>query len=526
MVGEHRGRPVRSAVPAPPARSTRAPARASSPTVVERPAGGGRRAGDGVAGLGPRGEFRRAGEGGGQPVADPGEFGGAAGRRGRREVPGRGEVDIVVEEVDGGQRPAVRRAVPRRRRRGRRSARPRGGGADALPVGFVTAGGGAGGEVGGVDDEELGGRGGPAAAGPAQHPQVQGDAVRAARRRRQRDDGAQRAAAQQVGADAAAGAAGGGGGRHEEDRGAAGPEPGEGVLHPGQFGFGTGREAVLPAGVVGEFVMAPVAFVERRVAQDGVGGEVREGIGARVSAARTRTWAPGLPRARRSAVSAARSGSASWPCSCRRAAADAVTGLLPAHGGQQARRSRRPGRGRCATGPPTRPVRPSARPARRSEGVLPGVGVQVRPSRKVYASGAPSAAARSPAARTSAADGASASRAGPRTGCSGPSRVARTASSTRGAHRSVRRRRRRCAAAARRRAAHGPATGRRRPRRVRRPCRPGARQLLPDPFTERDLGEFALVAQPLLDVGGARRRGWSRCRRRAWGSRRGGAASC
>ncbi|AIA04050.1 hypothetical protein DC74_3555 [Streptomyces noursei] len=52
------------------------------------------------------------------------------------------------------------------------------------------------------------------------------------------------------------------------------------MLDPGEFGFGAGREAVLPARVVGEFVVAPVAFVERRVEQDGVGGELREGVGA------------------------------------------------------------------------------------------------------------------------------------------------------------------------------------------------------------------------------------------------------
>lgn len=52
------------------------------------------------------------------------------------------------------------------------------------------------------------------------------------------------------------------------------------MLDPGEFGLGTGREAVLPARVVGELVVTPVALVERRVAQDGIGGEPREGVGA------------------------------------------------------------------------------------------------------------------------------------------------------------------------------------------------------------------------------------------------------
>lgn len=52
------------------------------------------------------------------------------------------------------------------------------------------------------------------------------------------------------------------------------------MLHPGEFGFRPGREAVLPARVVGEFVVAPVALVERRVTQDGLGPEVLVGVRA------------------------------------------------------------------------------------------------------------------------------------------------------------------------------------------------------------------------------------------------------
>lgn len=52
------------------------------------------------------------------------------------------------------------------------------------------------------------------------------------------------------------------------------------MLDPGQLGLGPGREAVLPARVVGEFLVTPVALVERRVAQHRVRGEPREGVGA------------------------------------------------------------------------------------------------------------------------------------------------------------------------------------------------------------------------------------------------------
>lgn len=122
--------------------------------------------------------------------------------------------------------------------------------------------------------------GGAAWGRAAQHPQVQRDPVRRRGAGREGDDGPQRAAAQQVGADAAAGAAGGDGGRHEQHGGAALAQVGQGVLDPGEFGFGAGREAVLPARVVGQFLVAPVAFVERRVAEHRVDGVLGEGVGA------------------------------------------------------------------------------------------------------------------------------------------------------------------------------------------------------------------------------------------------------
>ncbi len=108
---------------------------------------------------------------------------------------------------------------------------------------------------------------------------MQREVVRGRRAGRQRDDGAQRAPAQQVGPDPAPGAAGGGGGRHQHHGGAAVTQPGERVLHPGQLGLGAGGKAVLPARVVGEFVVAPVALVERRVAQHRVGPHLRAGVG-------------------------------------------------------------------------------------------------------------------------------------------------------------------------------------------------------------------------------------------------------
>ncbi|GAA3484090.1 hypothetical protein GCM10018966_086220 [Streptomyces yanii] len=54
---------------------------------------------------------------------------------------------------------------------------------------------------------------------------------------------------------------------------------GQGVLDPGEFGLRACGEAVLPARVVGELVVSPVAFVERRVAEHGVDGEPRERVG-------------------------------------------------------------------------------------------------------------------------------------------------------------------------------------------------------------------------------------------------------
>ena len=124
------------------------------------------------------------------------------------------------------------------------------------------------------------------------------DAVRGCGAGRERDDGAQGSAAQQVGADAAAGTAGGGGRGHEQHGGAALAEMGQGVLDPGEFGLGAGGEAVLPAGVVGKFVVAPVALVERRVAEHRVDGEPGKASARRVSPVRTASAGPAVLCAR------------------------------------------------------------------------------------------------------------------------------------------------------------------------------------------------------------------------------------
>ncbi len=106
------------------------------------------------------------------------------------------------------------------------------------------------------------------------------DAVRGCGAGRERDDGPQGAAPQQIGADTAAGAARRGGGRHQQDRGAALVQMGQRMLHPGELGLRAGGEAVLPARVVGELVVSPVALVERRMAEHGVDGEAGKGVGA------------------------------------------------------------------------------------------------------------------------------------------------------------------------------------------------------------------------------------------------------
>ncbi len=134
-------------------------------------------------------------------------------------------------------------------------------------------------QAAGLDQQQPRRRGGAGALRAAQHPQVQRDPVRRGDAGRQRDDRPQRAAPQQVGADPAPGAAGRGGRRHQHHDRSALAGVGERVLHPGEFGLRAWRQAVLPAGVVGELLVAPVALVERRVAQHDVGaGRVRRTV--------------------------------------------------------------------------------------------------------------------------------------------------------------------------------------------------------------------------------------------------------
>ncbi|CAM5375972.1 hypothetical protein SBADM41S_01011 [Streptomyces badius] len=144
------------------------------------------------------------------------------------------------------------------------------------------------------------------------------------RRRAGRAMTAEGSPAQESGADPAAGAAGGGGGRHEQNGGAAVAQPGQDVLDPGQFGLGTGREAVLPARVVGQFVVAQLRSLNG--GWQSTVSAASSGKASALSVLPVRTVGPGAARcvplaarrgpsaarARRRAVSAASAGSASW----------------------------------------------------------------------------------------------------------------------------------------------------------------------------------------------------------------------
>ncbi len=281
---------------------------------------------------------------------------------------GGGQVDVVVEEFDDGQgtgqpRPVVEVAGPVEAAPGVEHGVPHG--PPVRPTAPLA------GELPHIGEQHLGLRG--RLLGPAQHPQVQRDVVRRCRADRQRDHGPQRAPAQQVGADAAAGAAGGGGGRHEEDGGAAVAKAGERVLHPGQLGLGAGREAVLPAGVVGEFVVSPVAFVERRVAQDGVGAQFGEGVRAQGVAGGGADAGPGV----QGEPECGERGEAGGVV----LGAEALVGLFGAGGGAGLRGGAQEGAGAAggvedgAGG--AGQLRHEAGEVGRGEGVLAGVGVEV-----------------------------------------------------------------------------------------------------------------------------------------------------
>ncbi|CAM5725152.1 hypothetical protein SGLAM104S_01012 [Streptomyces glaucescens] len=110
-------------------------------------------------------------------------------------------------------------------------------------------------------------------------PQVEGDVVRGCRAHGQRDDGPQRAPAQQVGA-----VGGRSGGRRRRAASAVRPcrrpaaGPARAAPRPARIRCGPGSRT--PRGVVGQFVVAPVALVERRMAQDGVGAQLGVGVRA------------------------------------------------------------------------------------------------------------------------------------------------------------------------------------------------------------------------------------------------------
>lgn len=231
----------------------------------------------------------RRGEPGGQlqgvvqPLPHPGQLGRApAGGRGR-EVAGGSKVHVVVEEFDDGDGPAGPGTLldgltaPRHVEGGPRVEHRAPHRRPVQPVAARRRARGLG--VRRVDEEQFRRRG-LFGVRLAQHPDVERDAVRGRGAGRERDDGAEGAATQQVGADPPPRAAGGGGRGHQHDGGAALAEVGEGVLDPGELGLGAGGEAVLPARVVGQFVVAPVALVERRMAEDRVHGEPGERVGA------------------------------------------------------------------------------------------------------------------------------------------------------------------------------------------------------------------------------------------------------
>ena len=350
MFGEYRARgsagPAPAAVPEPPALQHE---RARAGQFADGGGGPGR----GLRGVGGRrGELAGQPQGLGEPVPYARQFGRAAAGGGGRQMPGGGQVHVVVEEFDDGDRAADARAAPRPcRRRVERLPGVEHGALDGLPVELVAAGARPG-RLGGVDEQQLGAGRWPAPglrstqrwSGMPYGGAAPAGSATTARRAPRRSSSARIRRPERR--DAAAG-------RHQQDGGAAGAQPGQRVLDPGQFGLGAGREAVLPARVVGEFVVAPVALVERRVAEHGVGGELagrRRRAGCR-RPTRPRTSAS-VCRASRSAVSAARSGSAS----CAYSAAGRPTARSRAPG------AGRRGRARCRAG--RRRGRPSARRAR------------------------------------------------------------------------------------------------------------------------------------------------------------------
>ena len=297
-------------------------------------------------------------------------------------------------------------------------------------------------------------------------------------------------------------------GRHQQDGGAALAQMRQRVLDPGEFGLGTGGEAVLPAGVVGELVVAPVALVERRVAEHGVDGEPRERVGAQGVAG---------PHGDRAALDGGVQGEAE-----RGERGEVGVGILPVQGGrtaegaQQGAGARR--RVEDRTGGPAARLHEGGHQlgeVRRGEGELARVGVELaaeeelegltgadpggefgggaqqRNGRKEFVGGGGVNGAYAPARSASA----SVARLGDRTEAGGE-QVGQGEVQHLG-HPLVR---------------HGgdlqPGGGpvpdeQQGAARVDEGGDGAGRvpgQLLPDPFTERDLGELPLVAQPLFDL--------------------------
>jgi hypothetical protein len=167
-------------------------------------------------------------------------------RRGGVDVARRGQVDLVVEQVDQ-----------------RNVHRP---GRIEVERPFRAA-------VAEIDHPRRA-AGGRRLGGSGQEPQVHGLLMRRGHARREGDDLGQGTAADHLGPDPTPGLAVGDRRRHHDDDPAAGRGVGVAVLQPRQLTLGTGRDTELPAGVEHQLVAAPVGHVRRGVAHHQVGSEV------------------------------------------------------------------------------------------------------------------------------------------------------------------------------------------------------------------------------------------------------------
>ena len=174
---------------------------------------------------------------------------------GREDVPRRGEVDLIVEQVhrsDGATTGSVGRSAVE----------------EALPVPRDVVGLG--------DDEQQVRRRRLVGARALQHPHVD----RAARLSGEPDHGTQRAAADEVAPDAPAGPPVRRCGRHDHDDPPAGLDVAQAVLDPGQLRLPPRGQPVLPPEVGAQLVVPPGALPEGRLAHDRAEQAPREAVGA------------------------------------------------------------------------------------------------------------------------------------------------------------------------------------------------------------------------------------------------------